>query len=150
MDDPQNLDEIRRQTDSWIESASEEITPICDRLIAALFYFRPLHPLTGGVLDGEILCRLPPNLHSRQKLLKRMRQNSGSNLLKVQCAGKDVHYEDGLVTKSLTVGRGEELYIPVKLRGLPHGSAVTIDILMGSRLRDWFPISGSPYVLVVS
>ena len=52
--------EIQSQTETWIGERDEEMNNVCDRLIAALFFFCPSSEVHDGVQVGKIFCRLPP------------------------------------------------------------------------------------------
>jgi hypothetical protein len=56
LDDYNRLDELERSTTAWLTTTHPEITSICDRLIAALFFFVPTSPIQDDALTGNIIC----------------------------------------------------------------------------------------------
>jgi hypothetical protein len=141
LDDFGKLDDIERETDRWMKSATqvEALTNIRDRLIASLFFFRQT---AHG--EGEILCRLP--VDARQKLVEGMRKEADSNLFMVQ-------YDEGPETQ---IDVAETLRGPATTVELRFHVTVCnpppkkIDVNMralGAQEEKWVPISGSPYVV---
>jgi len=153
LDKFQKLDEIESQAKQWIATQAKELDDICDRLIAALFFFRLLDGTEGDVQNGEILCRLPADLRARENLVNRMllkqTQDSRLKLFDVDYDGRVAHI---IVVEDLNqLLPGEELRLHVKLTGLLASTAhsgtqihVKIRSLLTNQLA-WLPISGSPY-----
>lgn len=148
LDDIEKLDEIEDQTKTWILKCHTEVNLICDHLIAALFFFRPTEH------TGEICCRLPASLPSRQKLIEGMLEEDDLCLFVVDVGGgKPYRHID--VTESLfgCTGVINELRIPVNLPDLATTGEITVHIKMrnlkhiGSSTKRWTSISGSPYLL---
>lgn len=151
LDDIRKLDEIERQAKQWIATQNKELTDICDRLIAALFFFHPLGPVKDGVQAGEILCRLPSELKARQNLVSRILQiqEERSDFFVVEYGGnlnKRVHIDVAEALNNLRCP--DELRLKVSLPGLPAVGSIKIHVKMrslGPDLSAWLPISGSPY-----
>jgi hypothetical protein len=152
LDEFQKLPEIERQATQWIATQDKELTDICDRLIAALFFFRLLDGTEEGVRKGEILCRLPADLPARGNLVKRMLQlqEDGSNLFEVDHGGR-VRADVNDVQNLKDPRPNEELRLHVKLPDLPANAVGGTEIhvkmrrLVTGGQPAWLPISGSPY-----
>jgi hypothetical protein len=147
LDEFQNVDEIETQAKRWIETQNKELDDICDRLIAALFFFRPLSGTKGDAQDGEILCRLPVDIMARDNLVKRMlqMQQYGLNLFEVDYGRVHAHTIE--VVKDLCLN--EELRLHVKLPDLSATARrtqihVKMRRLVSNSQDSWLPISGSP------
>jgi hypothetical protein len=151
LDDRDALDEIDNQATCWIESQDKELTYFCDQLVASLFFFRSLGPNETGVQQGEILCRLPPDLDANQNLVGRMLQiqEDGLNLFEVDYGGQ-VQAQINVVDVLKNLRRNEELRLHVVLPNLPTIAArgIRIHVMMRGLVSGqpaWLPISGSPY-----
>jgi hypothetical protein len=152
LDDSQKLDEIQAWAEQWVANQDALLNEVCDRLIAALFFFR-LGPMYDGVQVGEILCRLPPGLAERQNLVAAMVMDADSSLFVVEYNGRRssrtrIDINDAQTLRSL--GSTDELLLQVRLEDFPaHGKTpvhVTMRSLHTGSPAD-IPISGSPYVL---
>jgi hypothetical protein len=151
LDDFHRLDEIEKQTGVWLATQDSMITLICNRLIAALFFFVQTSWLDSDKLTGSILCRLPVDLDARKGMFKEMGKDPNSTLFIVEVID---HYRPILEIRAGNLahtGVGEELRIPVELDDLPDEGQITIQVSMrnfrNSADSSLFPISGSPYVL---
>ena len=152
LDDVRQLNEIRTRTEEWVAKV-DEITNICDRLIAALFFFCQSGKMNGGVQVGEILCRLPADLQARQKLVGDMlEKEAGLPLFAVKYNGTTIaHVSVGEAFKDPS--STAELRLPVELRNFPATGEIIIDVEMRSLgmhpsgQAPWLPISGSPYII---
>jgi hypothetical protein len=150
LDEFRKLDKIESQAQQWIANQNGALTDICNQLIAALFFFRPLGPIEEGVQKGEILCRLPTDLEARQILVNRMLhvQEEDLNLFEVQ-------YIDEIRARSIVVEvlenpPADDVCFQVSLHGIPVAVEVKIHVKMRSLITThsvWSPISGSPYDL---
>ena len=150
VDDFQKLDEIETQAEEWMNDVSQngQLSDICDRLIAALFFFRMILA-DDGVRGGEILCRLPASLLERQNLVHGMLREADSKLFVVEYNGRSgTIYEDIDVKEALSsLDVTAELRFPVKLCDLDTDE-ITVHVKMRTLgTRKLLPISGSPYVI---
>jgi hypothetical protein len=151
LDDFEKLDEIEKQTTAWLATQKSEIDLICNRLIAALFFFVQTSRPDSNKLTGDILCRLPVDLGARQRLFEGMGKEPKAALFVVELIDHNrppVEIRAGWLEHTRS---GEELRVPFELRELPVEGQITLQISMrnfrkksDSRL---FPISGSPYVV---
>ncbi|KAF9455870.1 acyl transferase/acyl hydrolase/lysophospholipase [Collybia nuda] len=155
LDDYKRLDELERTTTGWLATIEPEVTPICDWLMAALFFFVSAPPIQNGALTGYIICRLPADESYRQSLVEGMLQERDSNLFAVEFVNKNRDLVFINVERDLRdLRKGGELRIPVILKELPYIGKIEVQITMhgitGSTKVSselWYPISGSPYVL---
>jgi hypothetical protein len=152
LDDFKKLDSIEGEVALWLASC-DEIAPVCDRLIAALFFFVPTS-LTNGVQTGGIFCRLPVDLEARGRLVTAMQQ--WPDVFEVHIVGNSRKPVTIRNPENLSrIRAGEELYIPVSIDDLPLAGKIEIEVRMRSMKRHpwvfelpcWSPIGGSPYVL---
>ena len=149
VDDFQKLDEIENQAEEWMNDVSQngQLTDICDRLIAALFFFRMI-PADDGVRGGEILCRLPASLLERQNLVHGMREADSKFVVEYNGRSgpiyEDVDVKEAFASLNVTA----ELRFPVKLHNLVVTDEIAVHVKMRiSGTRKYLHISGSPYVI---
>jgi hypothetical protein len=155
FDDFKKLSELESEVEAWLMTCDEQIRLICDRLVAALFFFTPLSSITNGDQSGEIRSRLPVDLDARNTLIDAMLQHRGMDLFRVEFIGTARETLSIAAPHDLTLDRKrDELRIPVQLSALPSAGKIEIDIRMRNVNRNvppshqpWSPISGSPYVL---
>ena len=152
LDSVRKLNEIENQTERWIATQNVALTNICDHLIAALFFFRPMGQIRDGVQVGEILCRLPVDLEARQRLFEGMFLKTDSDLFAVMYNGKILARINNGALKDICPNA--ELCLGVRLSGLPTTGAIEVDVNMQRlgthqpvKSSQWLPISGSPYVI---
>jgi len=123
---------------------------ICDRLVAALFFFIPSHEIDDAEQVGRIFCRLPAK--EGQKLIGR--HTSETRLASIRC---EVHGEP-LVDINVNKVSGDppslmSLCLEVTCPGgVPATGAIKlIDVEMRSLAKHakfpWLPISGTPYII---
>jgi len=149
LDDVNKLEAIQKQTEEWILRKDEEVSKICDHLIAALFFFRPSSKIYNGEQVGEILCRLP--IEEGRKLAVGMFLQADLPLFAVQCSDgtlAEVNTNEAFRDFQST----DELRLEVTRRSaVPITSDIRIDIQMRSLDKNakftWLPISGSPYLI---
>jgi hypothetical protein len=149
LDEFGKLYEIEKQAEEWVSTQKPLINSICDRLIAALFFFRPFGRTTDGVLDGEIVCRLPAGLGARQRLVEAMLQQDLNRFV--------IEYNGRLPGMHMNVSIGgildgyspaAEFRLPVKLKDLSISGRTRVHIEMRSLRRvKTLPISGSPFLI---
>jgi hypothetical protein len=148
--DFERVSEIEAQTESWLADHDQQLTVICDHLIASLFYFRQ-KSFANSILEGDIHCRLPVALDSRQNLVRQMRNEIDRGLFVAEL--RNGYSQKIIVEDSVDdIHPGNELRIPVTLSDLPViMDEVKIDIKMrnmgSSSAYRWNHISGSPYIL---
>ena len=145
LDDVKKLKVIQKQTEEWLLTKEKEISHICDRLIAALFFFRPSSETYDGLQVGEILCRLPTE--EGQKLAVGILRKTDP-IFKVKC--NDEIFKINAKEAFSNLRSTGELRLEVT-----SGPAVStigdikIAVMMQSTVVKyrWLPISGSPYII---
>ena len=148
LDDVKNLKNIQTQTEQWILTKEEEVNIICDRLIAALFFFSPSSEIRGGVLVGKIFCRLPPTEGS--KLIDRILQKAELPLFTVKYNGEtpvDIIVGEAFGDPSSS---DDPCFVVTCLGDTPTTGDIKVDVEMRSLQQTkspWLPISGSPYTI---
>ena len=146
--DVTQLEDIRKQTEEWILTQGEEVNNICDRLIAALFFFCPSTEIHDGVQVGRIFCRLPSAEGS--KLIDRILQKASSPLFVVKYNGETLM--DIIVDRAFggPPSSDEPCFVVTCRGGIPTSGDIKMDVEMRSLQQTkfpWLPISGSPYVI---
>jgi hypothetical protein len=149
LDDAKKLKDIQKQTEEWILTKDEEVNNICDRLVAALFFFCPSSEIRDGVQVGRIFCRLPAE--EGQKLVDGILQKADLPLFAVKYNGET--FADINVNRAFADPRfADELCFEVTCRSAPITSDIEIiEVEMRSLTNHatfpWLPISGSPYII---
>jgi hypothetical protein len=150
LDDVNKLKDIEKQTEEWILTRDEELNNICDRLVAALFFFIPSHKIDDAQQVGRIFCRLPAK--EGQKLIEGILQKPDLPLFAVKYNGEPL--VDINVNKvSGDPPSTDELCLEVTCPGgVPAtGDIKLIDVEMRSLAKHakfpWLPISGTPYII---
>ena len=117
---------------------------VCDRLIAALFFFCPSSDVHDGVQVGKIFCRLPPKEGSQ--LINRILTKADLPLFAVKYNDETVD-----ITIDNNLPSNDEPWFEVtRCGGVPTtaGGVIKVDVEMRSLQKTqfpWLPISGSSY-----
>ena len=149
LDDVKKLKDIRKQTEEWILTQDNEVNNICDRLIAALFFFRPSSEIYDGLQVGEIFCRLPSE--EGRKLAIGMLRKVDFPLFAVKYNGETLPEVNAREAFRDFCSTGELRLEVTRRLAIPTTGDIEIDVeiryLCGSAKFPWLPISGSPYII---